>query len=353
VKRERNVDDDRVWMAGFSDGGSAAFSYAMVAPTDYGAFLALNGHMGVASRFGKLETFAPNLANTPVYVMTSDDDALYATEKMRPGIEMAIAAGARILYRRFFGAHDMRHVQRELENLGDYLERHPRDPFPGRIVWETGDTERFGLCRWFRIDEISDAPAAPWHGDMNALVAEDRVAIGFYHEAFEGEGVKVKTLVPDAFAAKVGMAPGDVLVRMNGAPVRGIEDLNVAKAQVKRGDKVDLVVLRDGAEVALSGNLPPIEHYWVFRRERRSALARVTFSANRVEVEASRVGAFRILVHPSMVNVSLPLTVSVNGRQVFENPVEPDAGFLIRNFLENRDRKLLYVAEVRIRVPVR
>ncbi|UCH79430.1 MAG: hypothetical protein JSU81_05620, partial [Candidatus Coatesbacteria bacterium] len=43
VKREYNVDDDRVYMAGFSDGASAAFCWAMVEPTDFAAFVALNG----------------------------------------------------------------------------------------------------------------------------------------------------------------------------------------------------------------------------------------------------------------------------------------------------------------------
>lgn len=52
VKRERNVDDDRVWMGGFSDGASGAFFYAMVRPNDYAAFLSLNGHMGVAASSG-------------------------------------------------------------------------------------------------------------------------------------------------------------------------------------------------------------------------------------------------------------------------------------------------------------
>jgi predicted esterase len=353
VKRTRNVDDDRVWMAGFSDGGSAAFLHAMADPNDYGAFLALNCHMGVGSHIGKIDTFAVNFANTPVYVMTSDRDALYATAKMRPSIEMAIAAGGRILFRQFSGAHDLRHVHPELANLGDYLERHPRDPFPGRIVWETGDPERFGLCRWLRIDAVSDAPRAPWHEDHNATVAEDRVTIGFNHAEHEGEGVKVAKVIEGTFAEKAGLAAGDVIVRMNGAHVRNLDDLNAAKAKVARGDPVELVVLRDGEETTLAGNLPPVERYWILHRERRSALARATFSANRVVVEASRIGALRVLVHPALVNLDERLVVTVNGEKLFDDYVEPDAEYLVRNYLENRDRTLLWVAEVRVEVPVR
>ncbi|MCP4230274.1 MAG: hypothetical protein GY771_09020, partial [bacterium] len=91
VKREFNVDDDRVYMGGFSDGASAAFLYAMARPNDYAAFVALNGHMGVGSLDGGLSMYPVNLSNTSVYVTTTDRDNLYSTDKMKPTIELARA----------------------------------------------------------------------------------------------------------------------------------------------------------------------------------------------------------------------------------------------------------------------
>jgi len=67
-----------------------------------------------------------------------------------------------------------------------------------------------------------------------------------------------------------------------------------------------------------------------------------------VDVEASRVGAFRILVHPDMFRLDRSVVVTVNGETVRDAPVTADVGFLLRNFLENRDRELLYVAEVTV-----
>ncbi len=84
-----------MWLGGFSDGASAAFLYGMVAPNDYAAFVALNGHMGVGSLDGNLPTYAPNLANTPVYAVTTFDDPLYPARVMRRTIEMAREAGRR------------------------------------------------------------------------------------------------------------------------------------------------------------------------------------------------------------------------------------------------------------------
>lgn len=77
AKRRYNIDDDRVWMTGFSDGGSGSFSFAMLQPSDFAAFVPLNGHMGVASLAGDLPTYAPNLANAPLHVINTDLDGLY------------------------------------------------------------------------------------------------------------------------------------------------------------------------------------------------------------------------------------------------------------------------------------
>ena len=42
-----------------------------------------------------------------------------------------------------------------------------------------------------------------------------------------------------------------------------------------------------------------------------------------------------------------------NGEKLFDAFVTPDIGYLVWNYLRNRDRKLLYVAEVKVRVPPR
>lgn len=301
-----------------------------------------------------MDTFAPNFANSATYVMTSDADGLYPTEKMRPSIEMAIAAGANILYQTFKGGHDWRHVHPVLGDLADYLERHPRDPFPGRVVWETGNPEGFGLCRWFGIDAVSSAPRKEWHRDHNVQLVSDRISIGFFDDKeYDGDGLKVKSIVPKSFAEKVGLVADDIVVGMNDTVVKGMDDLNAAKGKVQRGDTVLLTVLRGEEKLTLTGDLPPPDYYWVLQRSNRSALGKATFSANRVEVEASRVAAIRILVHPSMINLDEKLVVTVDGKVLFDEFVEPDPAFLIRNYLENRDRRLLYVAEVKLEVPVR
>ena len=103
--------------------------------------------------------------------------------------------------------------------------------------------------------------------------------------------------------------------------------------------------------MALHGRVPEPTNYLVFTRDTPSGLARVSYSANRVNVEASRVAALRIFVHPEMIRLEENLVVRCDGEVVFDDLVEPDVEFLLRNFIENRDRRLLYVAEVTVELP--
>jgi predicted esterase len=349
VKRRYNVDDDRVYMAGFSDGGSAAFLHAMVDPTDYAAFVALNGHMGVGSIDGDLPTYAPNFYNVPVYAVTTFDDSLYPSAKMRGSIEMAVEAGGDITYRELPGEHDfMDYAESELPGIYDFLDGNPRDRFPERIVWEAAVPE-FGRCRWFSVDRVLPVETAEWHTDYNTVMVDDRKTIGFIPDYdFKGAGVKVTKVLEDTAAEDIGLAEGDVLVGADGAEIGDMDDLNVWKETISRGDDITLTVEREGEILTLEGKLPEPQNYFVFKREVPSAKAVVTYADNRIEVKGSRLGAFTVYVHPEMVDLGRNLVIAVDGETVFDARVEPDVGYLLANFLENRDRRTLYVAEVKV-----
>lgn len=349
VKRECNVDDDRVWLAGFSDGASAAFLYGMIAPNDYAAFVALNGHMGVGSLDGDLPTHAPNLRNTPLYAITTFNDHLYPSRILGRTVTMARAAGGEILYRELPGGHDFEYADEELPRIAAYLERHPRDPFPSRIVWETALPE-YGACRWLAVDRVTTGEPEAWHRDFNVALPDETVTIGFLpDETYEGDGVLVGGLPEgDTAARDMRLAPGDIIVAAADLAVKTMDDIYDYKATLERGGPINLTVMRDGRRLILEGRLPEPGAYNCFKRELPSALAKASFSANRVDVEASRVGAFRVFVHPDMFLLDQNVVVTVNGETVHDALMTPDVGFLLRNFLENRDRKLLYVAEIQV-----
>ncbi len=351
AKEQYNVDDDRVYLGGFSDGASAAFLFAMTQPNDFAAFVALNGHMGVGSEDGNLPTYAANFYNTPIYAVTTDKDQLYPSAEMQTLIDMARNAGGDILYRQLEGDHSFSYADQEIPLIAEFLDRHPRDPFPTRINWETA-IKGFGQCRWFAIDEITADDPAPWYKDYNAALVDSTISIGFVpDDTFSAPGVKVAALVDgDYLARRIGLQPGDIIVKANDINIANMDNLGAFKTTIRRGDPVSILIKRGQNEILLKGRMPANRNYFVFKREQPSAVAKVSFSANRIDLETSRVGAFRVFIHPAMINLNQNLIINVNGNKVFDKRVEPDLRYLLRDYLDSRDRKVIYINEVAIKL---
>jgi acetylornithine deacetylase/succinyl-diaminopimelate desuccinylase-like protein len=67
--------------------------------------------------------------------------------------------------------------------------------------------------------------------------------------ANEGEGVKFAEVRAGSPAAKAGFRGGDVMISFAGMPIKTLYDFTFALREKKPGDRVDVVVLRDGKQV--------------------------------------------------------------------------------------------------------
>ena len=83
-----------------------------------------------------------------------------------------------------------------------------------------------------------------------------------YFNVKAGEGVLITGVEKDTPAAKAGLKSGDVVVEMAGKPVKESKDIHKALAELKKGDSVDITVLRHGKKQTLKAE-PDFE-----RRER-------------------------------------------------------------------------------------
>jgi predicted esterase len=350
TKIQFNVDDDRIWMTGFSDGASASYLFSMLHPTPFAAFVPLNGHMGVGSLDGKLPLYVSNMSVTPLYVINTDIDPLYPGDAMRPMVDMARANGADILYREYHGiGHDFDYWPAESSKIRYFLERHPRNPFPSRLLWKTALPE-FGRCHWLSIDRITADDAASWHTEANLVLKHTRVSFGFYpDDKYEDTGVKIGTLVEgETLAKKLGLEAGDIIVKCNAVKIKTLDDLDAFKAGCKRGDPITVTVKREGEEITCKGKIPEPVTYYLFPREQPSGALKADFRSNRVSIESSRVGKFTFFIHPDMVQLKQKVVIEVNGKTVFDNMVLPNVHFMIRSYLDNRDRQSLFVSQIEI-----
>jgi hypothetical protein len=199
------------------------------------------------------------------------------------------------------------------------------------------------------VDQVSSATAADWYQDYNYALTNDRITVGFMPDNdFEGDGMRVDSVLDGTFAKTAGLLEGDIIIRAGSFKIKDNDDLLEWKAAVKRGDKVELEVLRGGGNVVLQGALPPVDSYFLFKRERPSGRVKALFHGNQVELITSRVGAVSILIHPDMFRLEREIGITLDGRELFNGLVEPDLEFMLRNFLQERDRRLLYVARIEL-----
>ncbi len=372
TKQYFNIDDSRVFMTGFSDGGSGSFLFAMCHPSDFAGFLSLNGHPGVGSEVGKIQTYFVNLFNRPVYVVNTDEDKLYPAEEIRPIIELGYSAGARIFYRIYTGiGHDFDYADEEMPRMVNFMECHPRALNPV-IKWESADP---GLrCMWLTIDSITTQGHANWYKDHNMELIDDRVMFGFYSDddfdgidldsinkralsnhfpdgKYEGPGVRIDKIVGDStLCALAGMQEGDVIIKLGNTPVNTLDDVNRYKEGKKCGDIAQIVAFRDGQILEFEQRFPGPIKYNLFTRGKPSARIEGHFSGNTFSFKTSQVGVFSIYIHPDMVQLDQNIVVKVNGKRIFDERVTASPEFILRNFLENRDRESLYLNKITLRL---
>ncbi|MGQ9778926.1 MAG: S1C family serine protease [Bacillota bacterium] len=89
----------------------------------------------------------------------------------------------------------------------------------------------------------------PWLGIRGIDLALVDAATRQKYRAPEGDGVFIAYVFPDAPADKAGLVPGDVILAMDGKPIRGMEDLVKATRSHKAGEVVKLTVVHRGKEI--------------------------------------------------------------------------------------------------------
>lgn len=83
-----------------------------------------------------------------------------------------------------------------------------------------------------------------------------RVTVGTVPEfGFNGNGYKISGVSEGGPAAKAGMKANDIIIKFGPKTVNNIYDFMYAMGDYKAGDKVEVVVLRDGKEVKLNVEL--------------------------------------------------------------------------------------------------
>jgi poly(3-hydroxybutyrate) depolymerase len=162
VKREYNVDENRVFLSGVSDGATGLYYVATHDTTTYAALLPLNGYYLVL-RSPELELrgaiFLNNLRNKPFFIVNGGRDPLYPMNIVEPSIAHLNQGGVRITYLPQPDAgHDTSWWPAVKDSFERFTREHARVPLPDTLTWEVSETKTWNRAHWLVIDALGSTP---------------------------------------------------------------------------------------------------------------------------------------------------------------------------------------------------
>jgi predicted esterase len=165
VKSLYNIDDNRVYLAGHSDGATGTFWMATHQPLPFAAFLGFN--YNPQSYFKN--TLLGNLRNaTPFYGISAQNDGVFNINLVTHIKNYALKIGANWKAFTLPGEHGLPYDDTAgVAFAYDSLFSQTRNPFPKQLKWETDDIKN-GRYAWLEINQSDTLKEkAAWQQTLN------------------------------------------------------------------------------------------------------------------------------------------------------------------------------------------
>lgn len=351
TRKVLNIDDDRIFVAGHSDGGSGSFGFAYRRPDTFAGFFPMNGHPLVPMS-GGVTVWLENLKGSRIYAVNGGADRLYPAAQVAPIYDQALNVGASIEFKAHEKlGHQITPVLKE--EVGNILRtrvaKQTRERTPTAIDWTTDNADS-GRRAWLEISELLDLGkhnAAPANVDIKTPGRRVRLGVQLSQEA---EAPTVDTIVAGSTAEKMGVKSGDVILKLDDTAVASIDDLLAALGKKAPGDDVSLTIERAGKEQILKGQFEKGEP----QSAPRGLEARVIAELKPGVVTLKQRNAGRVTLHitAQMLDSEGKLKVVLVGPDGKETslreaaPVAADAAAILDAFEAGCDRKDATIARM-------
>ena len=356
LKRTYNIDENRVYLTGISDGGTGVYYMAFKDVTPWASFVPLIGNMvvlGTPSVRAEGELYPGNAVNAPFYVVNTGRDRLYPAHVIALYVDHLRKLGGAVVYRVYPELeHSTEWWPNERPELEAFVHDHPREPLPDTISWQTERVDRFNRARWLIIDRLGAVAGESRLPDTNLLRRGRELDFGLRVNWAVDRGRRAHDVAAGSNAFRIGLRAGDRFVEINGAPVETGQDIARQLERWEEGAPLRFVIERDGDRVVLEGVFDPAEvdvpPAPIFPRRRPSGRVDLVRRGNVVEASTEGVRAFTLLLSPSIFDFRRPITVVANGRTAFEGMVEPSVATLLKWAARDNDRTMVFGAELNI-----
>jgi predicted esterase len=151
IRSHYNIDDDRVFLAGVSDGGSACYVSGSLYPDNFAGYIVCSGSPGLARVLG-LPFLPVNMKLRKWFVIHGGRDRLYPGEAVQPVIEGLAGQGVAVQFHYYENlGHGLDYMPMEKPHVLRFIREARRDPCPDGLVFECVVPMRVS---WLRADVL-------------------------------------------------------------------------------------------------------------------------------------------------------------------------------------------------------
>lgn len=171
MKSLYNIDDNRVYIGGHSNGGSGAFWYAVNQPSFFAGFFGLNYLPKV---YGSNTPLSNLKNNAPFFGISGTTDLVFPLNMVGQIYKLATENGANWKNLTLNGGHITTIENRDsISYLFNNISSKIRNPIPNAIQWETDNIQN-GRNMWIEINELDTlAEKAVWLKDLNPSLTQN------------------------------------------------------------------------------------------------------------------------------------------------------------------------------------
>jgi pimeloyl-ACP methyl ester carboxylesterase len=158
IKSVYNIDTDKIFLVGISDGATGGFYLSATHPGPYAGFVSVIGYPGVlkSSRVYLEENVYPiNLRALKVLAFNTENDALYPADKMQYFVDSFREMGVDIeMVIDPLGGHDINALKRAIPAISSFVGMIRRTAHPDNITWLYEEGSKQHRFRWLIVHEL-------------------------------------------------------------------------------------------------------------------------------------------------------------------------------------------------------
>lgn len=295
IKEKFNIKNDKIFLSGFSDGGTGVVYMSTVYPEKFAGFIAMNGSVKLADKLGEFDVYPENINQKGMYMINTTQDAIYPLSQMKPSGEYFNQFNTNSIFVSPAADHEMSYIDEEYEALGEFIANN-RNDFLSNISLETSNVS-VGRLAWLEISKIDTlSKAKEWHKPYKLKVFNDKAYIGLgYDYSYQGKGLKVKSFKEKHHSAKnMGIKIGDIILKMEEDEMTSPYAPYMYRAKKKAGEKFNITVLRDNKEEIIQGVFDQGYEYDLFSHKKVSAKVMAKIVGDELIIKTSNVSEFKV-----------------------------------------------------------